>query len=69
MAGALPLTPDEKATRAIQLWCVSTDPPPIGMDLGQWISIVEKWSEDMSVEEINIAGRNYWGRYWSDISE
>lgn len=59
------LTAVEKANRALQDWCVSTDPPPIGMDLASWITIVTQWG-DLTDDELNEAGRYHWGKYWMD---
>lgn len=64
------MTAAEKVEAAFKDWVEYTDPPPIGMSIGQWITIVLQYCPvEITYEEINEAGAEHWGEHWKPIKE
>ena len=64
------MTAVEKVEAAMREWVKYTDPPPIGMDVAQWIVIVLQYCPvEITFEEINEAGAEHWGESWKPIKE
>lgn len=52
----------EKVSKAFQSWVTECDPPPIGMDISEWIRIVRNYAPfPLTAEEVNAIGREHWG--------
>jgi hypothetical protein len=70
MSGALP--PIDPIADAFRRWVEETDPIEqwSGIDIACWIHVVKTFApRELTIAEINAAGRKAWGDSWFTLSD